>query len=95
MPLSMVLRQVPSGCLQSGAGQLQSILSSPQAIAAMALPPDVATELLQNLINSSLLGAHAGHNVPQVDGASAMACAVPRRKRQKKKKKVRRVEFSR
>ncbi|CAG0915010.1 unnamed protein product [Notodromas monacha] len=79
--------QVPSTSLQTGASQLQTILSSPAATAAMALPIETATDVLQKLINQALL--RSVDNVSQLDGASF----IPTRRRHRKKKKKISVVF--
>lgn len=63
--------QVPAHALQGGTAgaQLQTILSSPTVTAALSLPVELATTILQQHINNALQGTAAARNQSRDDNA--------------------------
>merc|ERR1712071_574163 len=71
--------QVPAHALQGGAAgaQLQAVLSSPTVTAALALPVELATTVLQQHINAALQQTPAVRAQPRIDNAGVQQLDGP------------------
>merc|ERR1712071_539582 len=71
--------QVPAHALQGGeAGKkLQAVLSSPTVTAALALPVELATNVLQQHINAALQPSPAERTQPRIDNAGVQQLDGP------------------
>ncbi|CAG0883288.1 unnamed protein product [Darwinula stevensoni] len=75
-PMRHITIHVPHTSLTCGAAQLQAVLSSSAAMAAMALPPDVAARLLQQQVNSALGVGQSGTGGSSGSGGGGGGIAV-------------------
>merc|ERR1712071_205780 len=75
----MVPVQIPAHALQGGeAGKkLQAVLSSPTVTAALALPVELATNILQQHINAALQPSPAERTQPRIDNAGVQQLDGP------------------